>query len=427
MENFDLAEQLYQDMKESEETIILTDQSDSWPSPPDGMAYQGLAGQIVKTIEPHTESDPVAILIQTLAAFGNVIGPKPHFKVEADYHPMRINAVIVGDTAKGRKGTSEGIVTRLFEVVDEEWAQDQIRSGLSSGEGLIYHVRDIGATGKDDPGVTDKRLWVKESEFASVLKNASRDGNILSPVIRQAWDTGNLATLTKHNPVKATGSHITITGHITQDELKRYLSQTEVFNGLANRFIWLCVRRSKLLPEGGMIHEMDLSPLTDQIRNAVEFTKTVDEIKRNLRAREIWKNVYPQLSEAKPGLIGAVLSRSEAQVMRLACVYALMDCSKVVQEDHLYAALALWDYAEASICYIFKGKTGNDIADRIYEAVKKSDAGLRRTDIANLFDRNKSKEQINEAIELLRKHKSVNISKEETGGRPSERITSSTK
>lgn len=251
---FNLADKLYKDLKAEEETVMVNGDSSLWPAPINEMAYQGLAGEIVKAIEPHSESDPGALLIQTLTVFGNIIGPDPHFKVEADRHPARLFSVIVGATSKARKGTSGGIVTKLFENADEAWAGDRIKGGLSSGEGLAYHVRDpLPAIGRkqDDPGILDKRLLVMESEFVSVLKSATREGNILSPTIRQAWDTGNLSTLTKNNPVKATGAHIGIVGHITEMELRRYLSETEVFNGFGNRFIWICVKRSKVLPEGG--------------------------------------------------------------------------------------------------------------------------------------------------------------------------------
>lgn len=425
MNEFNLAEKLYEDKKTREETITINSDASKWPAPINDLAYQGLPGEIVRTIEPHTESDPIAILVQTMTVFGNVIGTKPHFIVEADKHALRLFSVIVGETSKARKGTSGGIVTRLFEDIDDEWSRDRIKSGLSSGEGLTYHVRNPSIIGRQqqDPGVLDKRLLVIESEFASVLKSASREGNILSATIRQAWDNGNLSTLTKNNPVTATDAHISIIGHITQDELKRYLTQTEVFNGLANRFLWICVKRSKILPEGGRIHEMDLTPLTDKIRDAVEFAKSVEEIKRDPEALEIWINIYPKLSDGQPGLIGAVLSRSEPQVMRLACVYALMDCSPVIKKDHIYAALALWDFAEASVRYIFKGKTGNEVADKIYGALLESDHGLTKTDISNLFERHQSKERIDEALELLIQCKRINIDRQSTGGRPVERIT----
>lgn len=418
---FELAEQLYKDTREKEETVTLNGDSSLWPAPIDKAAFPGLPGEIIRAVEPHTESDPIAILIQTLTAFGNVIGPGPHWKVEADRHPMRLFAVIVGETAKARKGTSEGIVKKLFEDVESEWIRDRSKTGLSSGEGLIWQVRDPGE--KDDPGVADKRLWIQEPEFGTVLRILGREGNTLSGVMRQAWDSGHLSTLTKHSPAKATGAHISITGHITQDELRTYLSRTETYNGLANRFIWLCVKRSKILPEGGRLHEMDLTPLTDKIRAAVQFAKSVDEVRRDHEANEIWKAVYEELSEGKPGMIGAVLSRSDTQVMRLASIYALMDCSKLILKEHLLAGLALWDFAENSVQYIFRGKTGNDDADTIFEALMKSEGDLTRTDINNLFGRNKSKAEIDEAVCLLHKLKRVQVIRKTTGGRPSERIT----
>ena len=104
-------------------------------------AFIGLAGDIVKIIEPHSESDPIALLINLLTSFGSVIGNKPHYKVEADIHPMRLFPVLVGNTAKGRKGTSWNHIKNIFGSIDKEW-ENNIQSGLSSGEGLIWAVRD---------------------------------------------------------------------------------------------------------------------------------------------------------------------------------------------------------------------------------------------------------------------------------------------
>src|SRR5262249_10579974 len=43
------------------------------------VALHGLAGDVVHTIEPHTEADPVAILLQYLISFGNAIGRGPYY------------------------------------------------------------------------------------------------------------------------------------------------------------------------------------------------------------------------------------------------------------------------------------------------------------------------------------------------------------
>jgi hypothetical protein len=53
-------------------------------------------------------------------------------------------------------------------------------------------------------------LAIVESEFAGALTVARRDGNILSRVLRDAWDRGDLATLTKSSPARATGAHVSL-------------------------------------------------------------------------------------------------------------------------------------------------------------------------------------------------------------------------
>jgi hypothetical protein len=45
-----------------------------WPAPVDEAAYYGLAGDIVRTLEPQTEADPVALLIHVLVGVGNLAG-----------------------------------------------------------------------------------------------------------------------------------------------------------------------------------------------------------------------------------------------------------------------------------------------------------------------------------------------------------------
>jgi hypothetical protein len=45
-------------------------------------AYHGLAGEVVAQILPHTEGDPVALLLQYLISFGNSIGRQPYYLVE---------------------------------------------------------------------------------------------------------------------------------------------------------------------------------------------------------------------------------------------------------------------------------------------------------------------------------------------------------
>jgi len=380
-------------------------------------ALYGLAGDVVRTIGPETEADPVAILVQTLVAFGSVIGREPHCSAEADYHALNEFAVLVGATSKGRKGTSAGHVRRLFMKVAEEWPRQRIQAGLSSGEGLICAVRDpivkreaIREKGKPtgeyqdvvvDPGVSDKRLIVLEAEFASTLRVLGREGNTLSAIIRQAWDSGDLRVLTKSSPAEATGAHISIVGHITRDEFLRYLDSTESGNGFGNRILWCCVKRSRALPEGGQVKEAALNALAKRLQKAIEKARNVKEITRDEEARAIWYKVYPELSEGKPGLLGAMTSRAEAHVMRLSAIYALLDRSAIVRAEHLKAALALWGYSEASARFIFGYALGDPLADELLELLRARPEGLTRTEISNHFGRHKAAYEIKRALKLL--------------------------
>lgn len=388
-----------------------------WPSLREE-AYHGVVGQIVRAIEPHSEADPAALLTQALAVAGNIIGRGPHFTVEADEHHPNLYVVLVGETSKGRKGSSYGHVERIGKSCDAGWA-DRIESGLTSGEGLIWAVRD--GAGDEDEGVQDKRLLVFEPEFANVLRVLERQGNRLSSIIRDAWDGRTLRTLTRTTAAKASGAHISIVGHITADELRRYLDRTEVANGFGNRFLWICARRSKSLPEGGQMHTVNIAPLVDQLREAVRFAGTVTRTSRDDDARALWHDVYGALSEGLPGLVGAMTGRAEAQVMRLAHIYALLDQTATIRRPHLEAALAVWDYSLSSVSYVFSTALGDPLADSLLELLRQqSPLTVTRTEIRSYVGGRVGAAEIDRALALLSRYSLAHMQTLHTGGRPAE-------
>ena len=351
-------------------------------------ALHGLAGEIVKAIEPHTEADSMALLLNTLVAFGNIIGRKAFFEADGSQHYTNLYGVLVGTTSAG-KGTSWSQIRRLFDAVDSDWSAQRIKSGLSSGEGLIFAV-------SDENTKEDKRLLIVESEFSSVLLMKSRDGNILSPIIRGMWDTGTAQTLTKNTPLLATDAHIAIIGHITPDELDRCLDNTQIANGFANRFLWVRVNRSKSLPNGGKLSTDEHKRLVIKLREAIEFAQTVGEMKRDEEAENLWIRNYPMLTAERTGRFGNVTTRARAQVVRLSLIYALMDKSAIIKLEHLRAAIAFWQYCENSALRIFGDKTGNDDFDKLIKNLKNApEQKLSRTAISrDVFGGNKSAEQL---------------------------------
>jgi hypothetical protein len=274
-----------------------------------------------------------------------------------------------------------------------------------------------------DPGARDKRLLVTEPEFAGALSVMERHGNTLSPTIRNAWDGKRLQTLTRNSPLKATGAHISIIGHITRDELRARLSRTDMANGFANRFIFARVRRSKLLAHGGHLNDGTMVPIRERVKLAVETARAVGRVTMTDDAARMWSAVYGDLSRERPGMLGAITARAEAQTIRLALIYALLDAQMgraEIAHHHLLAALALWEYCEQSCEWLFGDTLGDPVADDILAALRQRPEGMTRTEIRDLFQRNRSSDQIGSALVLLLKSGRVRMETKASGGRPVE-------
>ena len=399
--------------------------TETWPEL-DGAALHGLAGEVVEAIGPHTEADPVAVLVSLLVAFGNAAGTGPHVVVGATHHPARIFAALVGETSRARKGDSWAAVRRLMAQAVPEWAEARVQGGLSSGEGLISAVRDpveeidrkTGERRVVDAGAEDRRLLAVEPELSRTLRVMKRDGSTLSAVIRDAWDSGSLRVMTK-TQLRATGAHISVIGHITEEELRRELDDVSLANGFANRFLWLAVRRSKRLPEPEPLDGPAVDRLSARIAEALRFARACGAVLRDDDARQVWAEVYPDLTADRPGMLGAILSRSEAHAVRLSLIYALLDQSSVVRREHLHAALAVIDYAEASTRHIFGDRLGDPVADAIVAALADG-RELTRNALRDLFGHHGGSQRIAAALVDLAARGLVTAETRETGGRPAE-------
>ena len=378
----------------------------SWPEL-DPAALYGLAGDVVRAIAPTTEADPVAILMTFLVSFGNMVNRSPHLMIGDDRHGTNLFIGIVGDTSSGRKGTSDASVHRLMTMVDEAWATHRKLGGLSTGEGLIQTIRDerfeINKKGEEikvDAGEPDKRLLSLEEEFSFILKVAMRQGNTITEILRRGWDSRSaLRILTKGSPLMATNAHVSIIAHITATELARNVSETDMANGFLNRYAWFVVRRSQFLPEPIRMDEQAAAFLASQITSAKAFALRCGEVQHDESAREMWRKVYRELSEGGFGLAGALTARAAPIVRRLSLIYALLDESRIITDVHLEAALAVWEYAAASVKLIFGDLTGDAVADQILSVLKRG--SQTQTDLSNVFGRNVPASRIGQALGTL--------------------------
>lgn len=388
-----------------------------WPAPPEAAVYHGLAGEIVNAIAPETEADPVAILSQLLIAFGAAVGRGAWFSVEATRHHPNQFLVLVGDSSKARKGSSWDHVHRLITTA-EPAITGRILTGLSSGEGLIWSVRDPQG---QDPGAADRRLLVIEPEFVSVLKSASREISTLSPTLRCAWDGRPLAILTRTAPARSTDAHISVIGHITATELRHHVNSVELANGLLNRFLLVSCRRVRLLPEGGDPDPLHRSGLDRQLAKALTTARHAGQLRLSTPARHAWRDAYTRLAQPQPGIAGQIGARAEAHTIRLALIYALTDNARQIQPAHLSAALALWDYAQRSAVWALERTAGDPLAQQIHAALTHAlPDGLTRTQLRDLCHRNPTTAQLDQALASLAHDGKVASQRVLTAGRPAE-------
>jgi hypothetical protein len=374
-------------------------------------AFHGLAGDVVRFLEPETEADPAGLLLTFLTAFGAAVGSGPHAIADGASHPARLNTVLVGRTARSRKGTSWQAIRRIFDAAAPEFSVDRVIGGLASGEGLVADLANRG------DGV-DRSVLVCEPEFARFLRVAGHSAT-LSALTREAWDGNDLSILTRNKQLRARGANVAILGHITADELRARLSQVEIANGLANRFLLCWVDRSQRLPHGGNIDAAALDVLSLRVADAIADASELGLLTRSPEAARLWETIYLGLDDDVAGVVGCLSARAEAQVLRLSVAYALLDASETIEVAHLKAAWAVWSHCADTITRVFASHDADAVLPRLLAALQDAGTdGLDGTQQRDLFGRHLEGRRLALArVELERRGLARTLACS-TGGRP---------
>lgn len=386
-------------------------------------AFPALVRDVVSAATYSSEAHPVAVAANFLALFCCLIGRTAFQRIgDAAIH-ARLFLLVIGKSGKARKGTAEHLVRLVFALADAALrrryeSQDRLRihaGGLSSGEGVVHGIRDPVApdekTGKGgDPGVKDKRLMVIESEFANVLAQTKREGNILSATIRNLWDGRDIEPLTKTSHMTCTRPHVVLIGHITGHELREKSTENDAANGLLNRFVMLHVHRPKLVPLPEATPSDVLEDLAERLADAIDFAVSGDPHGNNTKevvlspaARDIWCELYPQITRDREGLAGSLMARSEVYARMLAMVFALIDRRDVIEPNDLFAALAWVEYWRESIDFIWRdGEEQSDLDDFTKEVLSQVIArpGVKLSELQDHWKRKRIPE-VKAALETL--------------------------
>lgn len=388
----------------------------TWPVL-DPVALHGPVGSFVTSCSPYTEADPAALLVTALVVVGNNLNRGPHVRAGNARHPACLYGALVGRTAKGGKGTSWSVVRSLAaSAFGAEWVDGQVKGGFGSGEKLVDEL-----AGTEDKPVRDTRMLVVEPEMARMLKVASRETSILSMTLRNGWDGYPLEARSRGATSVAKEHHIGAVTHITAEELRLRLGEADTYGGFANRFLWVAVQRARRLPAGGNVPEDVIATHAEIIGAAVAKARTVCEVVRTPAAEIRWAELYDVMGDDDAtGLLAAVISRAEQQVLRLSLIYAIVDGARAIDVEHLEAAWALWRYCRQSAAVLFGDRSVNPDVDRLSAAIRQAGgAGLDLEAQMAVFGRNRKAK----ALEMMRADLEARglvvtrLDPEDTGGR----------
>jgi len=388
--------------------LLPTSEPVSWPAPIGDAALIGIAGEFTRTLLPHSEADPSALLIHFLVTYGNWIGREVGVSLDGRRRqPLNLYAVVIGEDGKARSEAAMAEVRRAFAAVDPVWAEDRVQSGLASGEGLIAAVRD--PMDEKDPGADDKRLLVFQPEFDQLLRKNARGGNSLLHVLGELFDAERVQVMTRKNPLRATRAHVSLIAHGTMTQLGAFREKAGRRNGSASYLLWVCARRSKLLPHGSalspVVERALYARLAESLEQAAEAPR---EIGMEPAARHLWDRLYTAEHEEDEECSEAVC-RGEAMLLRLAGIYAAADGSARIGLQHLEAAREVWRYAKASAQHLFSKPPADGPAElpdrlqrKVCRLVTECPAGMTRRELIDDTGRNYSADALQDALEALK-------------------------
>lgn len=405
------------------------------------VALFGVLRDMVDAACANSEAVRPIVAIHILARFAAIIGRTAYIQIGDQQRHLRMNALVVGPTAKGRKGTSAEMPNELFRLA-ATWLSGQppLRklTALATGEGLIHMVRDPVHDQEGniiDAGVDDKRLLFDVSEFAGVLAQARREAATISTVLRDAFDGVRLVTPTKTSFCEASDTHIVVIGSVPETEIVKTLTSTDITNGLANRFPMFYSVRTKIVPMPKATDPKLMQGFAEHLAWAIYQAQMSKQIAMDADAMDYWFDIYHRLEEkAHPPAVAALLARQSTYTLIFAALLALLNRQTVIQRDHLDAALAWVQFWEDTTLFVFSNGEQNEQAirmkglkDEIVQAMATlGGIKVKHSDVADKVTNKYQKawplaKDVKMAVELLERESPPRIYSETvtTRGRPS--------
>jgi phage/plasmid primase-like uncharacterized protein len=334
--------------------------------------FYGLLGQFAKAAALDTEVNPVAAMASAMTWLSAAMGRNIGLFAGNTWHGIRLNTVHVGRTSSGRKGDALGLLKRVIKAMEKDATYAKLLpmkhdGGLSSREGLAMLIHDGYKLGKEEvAAIEDKRLFILEEEFANVLAQCKRDGNTLSACIRGLFDGVSIQPAAKTG-IWASKPHIAIHGCITPTELRAKMSEGELSNGFANRFLIFWAERTCIEAFPRSAPDAEVNGYAKKLAEIIDFglsdyptNQDTITLKLTMAARDAYRTTYTEYNTQHPGgeRITGLLARRSPLLLRMAGLFSITDKSHDIDVKHIRAAHAWMTYFAQSVHFIFPPTAG---------------------------------------------------------------------
>jgi hypothetical protein len=364
--------------------------------------FYGIAGTLANESAPEVGVSREAVLFQFLIFIGNMCEHKFYFNLGGSKLYLNDYLLIVGETSKAKKGTSLKTVKYFIEKINSDYYKLCIRTGVNSGEGLVNSVRDKviskekNKKGEEvetilDEGGKSKIALFIEPEFSRLMKSGKRDGNTATEILRQAWDGDYLEVVVKKDSCSSSDHHISMIGHITQNEFEFLNSNVDSTNGYLNRFLFCRIFNGSPVPLPISFDKLSFD-FMPELHSAMAFIKNteIEELALEEDAKELWTDIYNNFFYSPDDNYSDLMARTPTHILKMAMIFAVLDRNNRISKDHLISAKAIVDYSNDSIRFIFtnpnKKKLGNE--NKVIEYITKKNGTVLRSDVMReLFNR----------------------------------------
>lgn len=374
----------------------------------------GLA-MLLDHLTPITDAPFSSLALASVVCLAGLMGKGPTLRWRGTQRLILFGA-LVGDSNYARKGQTISEVTATLSQIDP--LLDSIKEPYipSSGPSFIDTLVETKDTG----------VLMVTTEMGRVLANAARQNETLSYDMRDAWDGIPIGGRTRGaGKASVSGYHLDIMGATTPEDLVAKLTETDLRNGWANRWLWFWAEKdSRPFDEE---RENKVDPATKAfVRDGIEFARGIAgsyliapayTMTLSSEASSMLAGISRSLDVPAHGTIGVLRQRMPPIAVRIAMVAACLDQTRVIETDHLRFGFAMTDYAVQSIRAVFGTRVSDPVAQIILDVLRQSpDGWLNTSTIAKAL--HKSGDRVNRALHLLTDAGLIVREPRTTGGRP---------